>query len=137
MINPTRVATVVLGAMLWTTLFHGGFDLALAGPAGVSGETAVPLPAPQPTAELRGRAYLFRGAMGPFFSRGMDWLTERIEHAGVTASVYEFTICRSSPRKQFVDYRKDPAPIILIGHSMGGFCALKFSEILERGRHPR
>src|SRR6202035_526358 len=29
------------------------------------------------------------------------------------------------------EYRESPAPIILIGHSMGGFCALKFYEILE------
>lgn len=131
MINRTRVATVILGAMLWAPLLHGGFDLAVAGPAAVSGETPAPPPAPQPTAELRGRAYLFRGAMGPFFSRGMDWLTERIEHAGIPASVYEFTICRIIAAQAIRDYRENPAPIILIGHSMGGFCVLKFSEILE------
>ncbi len=129
MINSTRVATAVLGAMLWIPLFHGG--PAVAGPAAVSRETAAALPAAEPTTERRGRAYLFRGAMGPFFSRGMDWLTERIDQAGVPANVYEFTICRIIAAQAIRDYREDPAPIILIGHSMGGFCVLKFSEILE------
>ena len=133
MINPTRVATIVLGAMLWAPpLFHGGFDSALAGPVAASNETAArPPDAPQPTAEPHGRVYLFRGAMGPFFSRGMDWLTERIEHAGIAANVYEFTICRIIAAQAISDYRDNPAPIILIGHSMGGFCVLKFAEILE------
>ncbi len=82
-------------------------------------------------AELRGRVYLFRGAMGPFFSRGIDRLTDRIEQAGITANVYEFTICRLIAAQAIREYRESPAPIILIGHSMGGFCVLKFSEILE------
>jgi LysM repeat protein len=128
LINPSRFATIVLGAMLWSPLFHGGLDLAVAGPSEV---TASPPDATQPAVELRGRAYLFRGAMGPFFSRGMDWLTDRIEHVGIAASVYEFTICRIIAVQAIRDYRENPAPIILIGHSMGGFCVLKFSEILE------
>src|SRR5262249_466919 len=41
----------------------------------------------------RGRVYLFRGALGLIFSRGMDRLTEKIQRAGITADVYEFTIC--------------------------------------------
>jgi pimeloyl-ACP methyl ester carboxylesterase len=81
--------------------------------------------------ELRGRAYLFRGALGPFFSRGIDRLTDRLEQAGITATVYEFTICRLVADRAIREYHESPAPIILIGHSMGGFCALKFSEILE------
>ncbi len=83
-----------------------------------------------------GRAYLFRGALGPIFSRGMDRLTKRIEEAGVTATVNEFTICRYIAAKAIRDYRQDPAPIILIGHSMGGFCAIKFAEILQAENIP-
>jgi hypothetical protein len=132
MINPTRVATIVLGAMLWVPLWGGGLDLAVAGPIAVSSEAAAPPPdAAQPRSELHGRAYLFRGALGPFFSRGMDRLTERIENAGFEASVYEFTICRLIAERAIHEYRENPAPIILIGHSMGGFCALKLSEILQ------
>jgi pimeloyl-ACP methyl ester carboxylesterase len=33
-------------------------------------------------------------------------------------------------------YREDPAPIVLIGHSMGGFCALIFAEILQAENIP-
>jgi hypothetical protein len=128
LINPSRVATIILGAMLSFPLFHGGHDLAVAGPREA---TASPPDATQPAVELHGRVYLFRGAMGPFFSRGMDWLTERIEHAGIAASVYEFTICRIIAAQAIRDYRENPAPIILIGHSMGGYCVLTFSEILE------
>ncbi len=132
MINPTRVAAVVLGAMLCVLLLHGGLDPAAAGPIAVSNEAAgSPADAARPAVELRGRVYLFRGALGPFFSRGMDRLTDRIEQAGITANVYEFTICRIIAAQAIREYRESPAPIILIGHSMGGFCAVKFAEILE------
>jgi hypothetical protein len=92
---------------------------------------ATPPAAEQPPIVPRGRAYLFRGALGPIFSRGMDSLTEKIQRAGITADVYEFTICSLIAAKAIEDYRRDPAPIILIGHSMGGRCALLFSETLQ------
>ena len=158
MINPTQVATVMIGAMLSACVFYGGFDPAVAGSSEAGGampkmspaaaaiggssktpatfaEEAAPVAPPpaakQPAIEQHGRAYLFRGALGPIFSRGIDRLTERIEQAGVTASVNEFTICRVIAAMAIREYRQDPAPIILIGHSMGGFCALKFAEILQ------
>jgi alpha-beta hydrolase superfamily lysophospholipase len=53
------------------------------------------------------------------------------EQAGITADVYEFTICRLIAAGAIRQYREDPAPIILIGHSMGGYCALIFSEMLQ------
>ena len=61
----------------------------------------------------------------------MDRLGERLEEAGITANVYEFTICRLIAAQAIHEYRENPEPIILIGHSMGGFCAVKFAEILE------
>jgi hypothetical protein len=132
MINPARFAAVLCGAVFWVALFCGGRDPAHAGPVATANETATPpADADQPTGELRGRAYLFRGALGPIFSRGMDSLTEKLEDAGITANVYEFTICRLIADQAIKEYRENPAPIILIGHSMGGFCAIKFSEILE------
>jgi len=87
---------------------------------------------PQPQA----RAYLFRGALGPIFSRGMDKLTDRLEQAGVKASVWEFTICRFVADQAIQAYRAEPAPIVLIGHSMGGLCALTFAEILQEQNIP-
>jgi hypothetical protein len=129
MINPTRMAGVLCGALLWASPFFGKADQAIAAPLTVSAETASPPAAP--TAVSHGRAYLFRGALGPIFSRGIDRLGDELEDVGITASVYEFTICRLIAAEAIHEYRENPAPIILIGHSMGGFCAVKFAEILE------
>jgi len=130
--RPALVGTVVIAAMLSA----GCFDLAAAQPIAASSDTATeavtpPPAADQPAIRPHGRAYLFRGALGPIFSRGMDRLTERLEHAGITANVYEFTICRLIAEQAIRDYRDDPAPIALIGHSMGGLCTLKFAEMLQ------
>ena len=134
--RPALVATVVIGAMLSTGVLDRSFDLAAAGPIAASSDTAAEAVAPPPAANQpaigpHGRAYLFRGALGPFFSRGMDRLTERLEHAGIRANVYEFTICRLIAEQAIRDYRDDPAPIALIGHSMGGLCTLKFAEMMQ------
>jgi predicted alpha/beta-hydrolase family hydrolase len=133
--SPAQVATVVIGAMLSACVLYGGFDPAAARPIAASNaaaaETVAPAAANQPAIGPHGRAYLFRGALGPIFSRGMDRLTERLEHAGIRADVYEFTICRLIAERAIQEYRDDPAPIILIGHSMGGLCALKFAEMLQ------
>jgi pimeloyl-ACP methyl ester carboxylesterase len=138
MIKPTQVATLVIGAMLFACVCHGRPDRAEAGSTAASSEQATSPPAADQPAKQppRGRVYLFRGALGPFFSRGMDGLTEKIEHAGLTASVDEFTICRLIAAKAIREYRDDPAPITLIGHSMGGYCALIFAEILEAENIP-
>jgi hypothetical protein len=132
MINPTRVAAALAfaGAMFWIPLVDGGFHAAGADPLAASSD-ALLSPAPPMTVRPHPRAYLFRGALGPFFSRGIDRLAERLEDVGITSSVYEFTICRLIADQAIQDYRESPAPIILIGHSMGGFCAVKFAEILE------
>jgi hypothetical protein len=96
-----------------------------------------PPTADQPAAEPpHGRAYLFRGAMGPIFSRGMDRLTARLEQAGIKADVNEFTICNFIADRAIREYRDDPAPISLIGHSMGGLCALKIAEKLQAENIP-
>jgi pimeloyl-ACP methyl ester carboxylesterase len=132
MINPTRMALMLGGAVLWASLFWSGGELASAGPISASGDNSAPSALPK--LEPRGRAYLFRGALGPLFSRGIDRLGEQLEDAGITANVYEFTICRLIAAQAIREYRESPAPIILIGHSMGGFCAVKFAEILEAER---
>lgn len=128
MINPMRLVGALVGVLLLTSLLDAGFDPAAANPIAASAETT---PSPATQTERRGRVYLFRGALGPFFSRGIDRLAERLEEAGITANVYEFTICRLIAEYAIHEYRENPEPIILIGHSMGGFCAVKFAEILE------
>ena len=123
--------------MLSALLLFGSVDLAVAAPVTASTPAAAPVPDTAPPAVApHARAYLFRGALGPIFSRGMDGLTERIEHVGITADVYEFTICRIIAANAIREYRENPEPIILIGHSMGGFCALIFSELLEAENIP-
>ena len=128
------------------TVFAGTDD-------GGAGERAVPTPpvalasaadiAPQPArqpdkelAEPRGRAYLFRGVAGLIYSRGMDGLADRIRHAGVAASVQTYLLWRAAADQAIQDYRRDPAPIILIGHSMGGDSALSFAERLNNENIP-
>jgi predicted alpha/beta-hydrolase family hydrolase len=131
MVNP-QIAAALMAATLFVGLSHGGLDPAAAAPiAASSDENAQPPVATQPVTAPRGRVYLFRGALGPFFSRGMDRLTDRLEKAGVTANVYEFTICPLIAEKAIREYRQEPAPITLIGHSMGGLCAVKLAEMLQ------
>jgi predicted alpha/beta-hydrolase family hydrolase len=137
---PAQVANVVIGMTLCAGILCGSLDLVVAGPVAASSAAvatvAPPLLANQPASAPHARAYLFRGALGPIFSRGMDRLTERLEQAGITADVYEFTICRLIAETAMREYRRDPAPIILIGHSMGGYCALKFAEVLQAENIP-
>jgi Alpha/beta hydrolase family/LysM domain len=132
-----QIAAIVIGAMLPACIVSGSCDRALAGAVSRStrvAATAAPAAPPETSesaAQPRARAYLFRGALGPIFSRGMDGLTKRLEQAGIQADVYEFTICRLIAAQAIRDFRADPAPIVLIGHSMGGLCALTFADILQ------
>jgi len=129
-INPTRA--ILAAALCLISLASGGFSSAAAGPAAAAtSEALISSPPPALNPAPRPRAYLFRGALGPFFSRGIDRLTGRLEEVGITADVYEFTICDLIANRAIEDYRANPAPIVLIGHSMGGTCAVKFAELLD------
>ena len=99
--------------------------------------TAVP-PPPAPPAEPLPppKIYLFRGAMGPIFSTGMDRLSEKLTKAGFSADVYEFTICRWIGDRAISSYKESPAPIVLIGHSMGGLCSVVISEMAAKENIP-
>jgi hypothetical protein len=101
----------------------------LASTGDVSGQPA--RPSAKETVEPRGRAYLFRGVAGLIYSRGMDSLADRIRHAGIPASVQTYLTWRGAVEQAIADYRRDPAPIILIGHSMGGDSALALAERLN------
>jgi hypothetical protein len=138
MSNSRQLAALVIGALLCAGVVPSHCNPALAGPAARSTEAPAPAaPAVElPAAQPRARVYLFRGALGPIFSRGMDRLTARLEEAGVRADVYEFTICRLIADQAIRDYRADPVPITLIGHSMGGLCALIFADIVRAENIP-
>jgi pimeloyl-ACP methyl ester carboxylesterase len=141
MINPKPVMAIVFRAILIACAWSAGCNFALAAPAAKQANTAAAVAAPPPAPEQpppipRARVYLFRGAMGPIFSRGMDWLTSRLEEVGVQADVYEFTICRLIAAKAIREYKQDPLPIVLIGHSMGGLCSVIFAEVLQQENIP-
>ena len=111
-------------------------------PVTLADAEATPPAAPPPSAaekistEPRGRAYLFRGIAGLIYSRGMDTLTDRIKRIGVPADVETYLVWRPICEQAIRDYRRDPQPIILIGHSMGGDSALAFAETLNAENIP-
>ncbi|MGY0572261.1 LysM peptidoglycan-binding domain-containing protein [Bradyrhizobium sp. RDM12] len=133
MIDPRRL--VVLAAVALLALTPG---LAAGSPA-KSKPAAIPAaPPPPPPAEPLPppKIYLFRGAMGPIFSTGMDRLAEKLTKAGFSADVYEFTICRWIGDRAIASYKESPAPIVLIGHSMGGLCSVIISEMAAKENIP-
>ena len=96
-------------------------------------------PAPQAVEKItepRGRAYLFRGVAGLIYSRGIDTLAARIRRTGIPTSVGTYLLWRPTLEEAIRDYRRDPQPIILIGHSMGGDCVLDFAEMLNQAGIP-
>jgi fermentation-respiration switch protein FrsA (DUF1100 family) len=97
---------------------------------------AQPVPTLKQTVEPRGRAYLFRGVAGLIYSRGMDSLADHIRNAGIAASVQSYLTWRGAVGQVIADYRRDPAPIALIGHSMGGDAALSIAEALNAENIP-
>jgi hypothetical protein len=129
--SPTQIAAVAIRAALSVCILSAVCNLAAAGPlARTTTAVATVVPdAPPAVAPPQARVYLFRGALGPIFSRGMDRLTDRLQKAGIRADVYEFTICRLIADQAIRDFRDNAAPIVLIGHSMGGLCALTFAGI--------
>jgi hypothetical protein len=99
--------------------------------------SAAPAAAPASVkVQPRGRAYLFRGIAGLIYSRGMDKLADRIRRTGIPASVDTYLMWRPVADQAIRDYRRDPQPIILIGHSMGGDACLGFAEMLAAADIP-
>jgi hypothetical protein len=85
--------------------------------------------AQQVTIQPRGRAYLFRGFIG-VLDWGMDELAQRINRTGVTTTVNSYLVWRGVADQAITDYRGDPEPIAIIGHSLGGDAAVAFAERL-------
>jgi pimeloyl-ACP methyl ester carboxylesterase len=126
-------AVPATGATVQGSAAHGDRPKAPADAAG--GAPSAP-DAAEPSAEpppdpSRTHVYLFRGALGLIFSRGMDDIARRIERIGASASVYEFTLCGLITSTAIDEYKRNPFTIILMGHSMGGRCALEFAEKLK------
>ncbi|MFB6461654.1 LysM peptidoglycan-binding domain-containing protein [Bradyrhizobium tunisiense] len=127
-----------LVALAAVALLALGPGVAAASPAKSKPTAAVPAAPPPPPFEPLAppKIYLFRGAMGPIFSTGMDRLEEKLTKAGFSANVYEFTICRFIGDRAIASYKESPAPIVLIGHSMGGLCSIIISEMAAKENIP-
>ncbi|WP_063689241.1 LysM peptidoglycan-binding domain-containing protein [Bradyrhizobium stylosanthis] len=128
---------VVLAAVALLAL---GTGPAVASPAKSKAKATAAVPAAPPPPPFEPlpppKIYLFRGAMGPIFSTGMDRLSEKLTQAGFSADVYEFTICRLIGNRAIASYKESPAPIVLIGHSMGGLCSVVISEMAAKENVP-
>ncbi|SFI24151.1 LysM peptidoglycan-binding domain-containing protein [Bradyrhizobium sp. Gha] len=135
MIDPRRL--LVLAAVALLVLNPGLVAASPAKPKRAAVTTPAPPPDP-PAAEPQPppKIYLFRGAMGPIFSTGIDRLSEKLTKAGFSADVYEFTLCRLIGNRAIASYKESPAPIVLIGHSMGGLCSVLISEMAAKENIP-
>jgi hypothetical protein len=130
--KPTQVATLLIAAALAGVAFPIPFDAAVAG-AIAAAEPPVAAPGnPAPGV----RVYLFRGFVGMVFSRGTDKLAGEIEQAGFKATVNEAMMCPVVTKEAIRDYRANPALIVVIGHSVGGACALEFASSLNAENIP-
>ncbi|MGY4231248.1 putative alpha/beta-hydrolase family hydrolase [Bradyrhizobium sp. USDA 4449] len=135
MIDPRRL--LVLAAVALLALNSGLVAASPAKPKRAAVTTPAPPPDPPPAEpQPPPKIYLFRGAMGPIFSTGIDRLSEKLTKAGFSADVYEFTLCRLIGKRAIASYKESPAPIVLIGHSMGGLCSVLISEMAAKENIP-
>jgi thioesterase domain-containing protein/predicted small secreted protein len=84
---------------------------------------------------VRGRAYLFYGLI-PQIDWGMDELAQRINRSGIAASNYSHASWRGVADQAIADYRRDPKPIAVVGHSIGGNSAVEFAQALGAAHVP-
>ncbi len=132
MMRPSRKAFVIIALVCACFLLGGYAERAFAGANRTGSSPAGSELAPHSFA----RAYLVRGILGLIFSRGMNHLAERLGEAGVHADVYDFPTCDELSDTAIREYGEAPAPIVLIGHSMGGRCVLLMAKRLQQAKIP-
>ncbi|MBO0716128.1 MAG: peptidoglycan-binding protein LysM [Rhizobiales bacterium] len=84
---------------------------------------------------VRGRAYLFYGLI-PQIDWGMDELAQRINRSGIAAGNYSHANWRGVADQAISDYRRDPKPVAVVGHSIGGNSAVQFAQALGAAHVP-
>jgi len=85
-----------------------------------------------------GRVIILRG-LGNVFSRGMDQIAKDLKSRGVEVNLQNHSRWQGLSAKLIADYRADPtdvAPVILIGHSLGGAASIVMSNWLVQNRVP-
>ncbi|MBV1698746.1 MAG: LysM peptidoglycan-binding domain-containing protein [Hyphomicrobiales bacterium] len=125
--KPARAAASLIAALLsGFAILYGALNPATADPAAA----IAPVAGTQIPPEPKPRVYLFRGFAGIVFSRGMDTLAGLIEQAGFSATINEAMMCPLTAKDAIRDYRANPAPIVVVGHSVGAACAIAFAGML-------
>src|ERR1700722_14948503 len=66
----------------------------------------------------------------------MDQLADRITRTGTAADIESHLVWRSIATQAINDYRRDPKPTTVIGHSIGGDAAVEFAETLGAAHVP-
>lgn len=84
----------------------------------------------------RGHVYLIRGLIGEVFSRGLDTLAEKIQRQGIPATVHSSYSVGALGEEVIQNYRREPGPVILIGHSTGGDAAISIAQQLRAANIP-
>jgi pimeloyl-ACP methyl ester carboxylesterase len=105
-------------------------------PKATTGATTVDIPGPGEYP--KGRVIVLRG-LGNIFSRGMDAIAKDLKGRGVDANLQNHSRWQSLSAKLIEEYRADPkqvAPIILIGHSLGGDASIVMANWLIQNRVP-
>lgn len=86
----------------------------------------------QTSGASRPHVYLMRGFMN-IFSLGMDELAAKIQHYGISATVYNHTQADGIVSDIVADYRAgDHGPIILVGHSLGADAVMMMAQSLNQ-----
>jgi thioesterase domain-containing protein len=67
---------------------------------------------------------------------GMDELAQRINRSGIAAGNYSHASWRSVADQAISDYHRDPKPIAVVGHSIGGDSAIQFAQALGAAHVP-
>lgn len=83
-----------------------------------------------------GKAYVFRGMGGRFASFEMDYLRDKIAASGIDAETYNHINWYGPAEEAIARYKKNPQPIMAMGHSAGGDAALAFAWKLKRAGVP-
>ena len=126
MLNLPRLAIAALIAM---TLSGCGSLSRFEGFFSDNGSLAAPKPA-------TGKAYVFRGMGGRFASFEMDYLRDKIAASGIEAETYNHINWYGPADEAIARYKKNPQPIMAMGHSAGGDAALAFAWRLKNAGVP-
>jgi hypothetical protein len=112
------------------------FFCAISGCSTVFDDYTSSAPASSGPVQGRGHVYLIRGLIGEVFSRGLDTLADKINLAGITASVHSSYSTGSLAEEIIENYRRDSGPVVLIGHSTGGDAAIDIAKRLREANVP-